>query len=116
MQSVNNRRKRVAKQKLSASTSKKSRTSRKRVLGFNSSKQIDAEWYYSLAEVETVVAAVLAELDTDPGAGITLAQSETGITLNVVSTEGDEYAVDVELTPEGDEIPGAAEGTDVEDE
>lgn len=101
MKPISNKRKVAAKKTLAAS--KKSGAQR-RVLGLNSSKQVDAEWYYNLADVETVIAAVLAELDTDPGAGITLEAADGGITLNVTSTEGEEYTVDVELTAEGDEV------------
>ena len=100
MRTVNKNQKLAAKQ---AATRAKSGTKSKKVLGLNASKQIDAQWYYSLDDVESIVAAVLAELDGDPGAGITLESSETGVVLNVTSTEGDEYSVDVDLTNEGDE-------------
>lgn len=106
MKSISKNRKATAKQKLSASKAKTT----KRVLGLNSSKSVDGETYYSLADVENVVAAVLAELDQDPGCGITLDSSETGITLNVVSSEGDEYTVDVDLDLEGDETAGDDDG------
>lgn len=105
MKSVTSARKTAAKQTLAASKTNKPT---RRVLGLNASKKIDAEWYYNLSDVETVVAAVLAELDSDPGAGISLDSSETGIVLNVTTSEGDEYTVDVELTSEGDEAPEAA--------
>lgn len=94
-------------QKLAARA--KSITKSRKVLGLNASKQIDTQWYYSLDDVESIVAAVLAELDEDPGAGIILGSSETGVVLNVTSTEGDEYSVDVDLTNEGDEGDEAAE-------
>ena len=102
MKPISNKRKVAAKKTLAAS---KKPTAKRRVLGLNSSKQVDAEWYYSLVDVETVIAAVLAELDTDPGAGITLESADGGITLNITSTEGEEYTVDVELATEGDETP-----------
>lgn len=108
MKSVTKTRKQAAKQKLAASKSTR------RVLGLNSAKKVDAEWYYSLADIETVVASILSELDSDPGAGITLESSDTGIVLNVVSSEGDEYTVDVDLGTEGDEA--AEDVEDVEEE
>lgn len=115
MKQVSNKRKMAAKKALNASKAAK-KTARK-VLGLNSSKQIESEWYYSIADIETVVASILAELDTDPGAGITLESSDTGITLNVISSEGEEYTVDVELTAEGDEASDAAtEDEPAEDE
>lgn len=105
MKSVTSSRKKAAK--LNASKKNPNR----KVLGLNSAKKEDAEWYYNLTDVETVVAAVLAELDNDPGAGITLEASDTGITLNVMPSEGDEeYTVDVDLVSEGDEAPETAEG------
>lgn len=109
MKAVTSKRKQMAAQKLSAS--KTTRTPR-RVLGLNSSKQVDSEWYYSLTDVETVVAAVLEQLDEDPGAGITLEPGENGIVLNVISSEGEEFTVDVDIETEGDETPEAAEGED----
>lgn len=107
MKPITPKRKQAAKQNLMASKASKRKP---KVLGLNSSRQVDAEWYYSLGDIETVTAAILAELDTDPGAGITLESSEGGIILNVVSSEGDEYTVEVELITEGDEAPEAAEG------
>lgn len=74
----------------------------RRVLGLNSSKQVDGTWYYDLNDMETVVAAVLSELDNDPGAGITLEASDDGIVLNVTSTEGEEFTVEVDLDSEGE--------------
>lgn len=87
----------------------------RKVLGLNSAKQVDSEWYYNLSDMETVVAAVLAELDNDPGAGITLDSTEAGIVLNVVGSEGDEYTVDVELVSE-EEGEVSEEETEVEEE
>lgn len=107
MQNVSTKRKVAAKQTLAAS--KAIATPKRKVLGLNASKQVDGEWFYSLSDVENVVAAVLSEIDTDPGAGITLAANDTGVTLNVVSSEGDEFTVDVELTAEGDETPAEEE-------
>lgn len=71
----------------------------------NAAKQVEGEWFYSLSDVETVVAAVLEELDKDNGAAITLEASETGIMLNVTSSEGEEFTVPVDLGIEGDEAP-----------
>lgn len=71
----------------------------------NAAKQVEGEWFYSLGDVETVVAAVLEELDKDNGAAITLEASETGIMLNVTSSEGEEFTVPVDLGIEGDEAP-----------
>lgn len=112
--------KNVSKQRKAKASTKKlnsSRTTKKtarRVLGLNSAKQVEGEWFYSLGDVESVVAGVLAELDSDPGAGITLEASDTGIVLNVTPTDGDEYQVDVDLGIEGDET-GEVE-VDVEEE
>ena len=71
----------------------------------NAAKQVEGEWFYSLGDVETVVAAVLEELDKDNGAAITLEAGETGIILNVTSSEGEEFTVPVDLGIEGDEAP-----------
>lgn len=83
------------------------KTKGKRVLGLNSAKQEAGEWFYTLTDMESVVAAVLDELDQDPGATITLEASETGIQLNVTTSDGEEVAVDVDLDIEGDETPDA---------
>lgn len=112
MKSISKQRKVAAKRTLAASK----KTATRRVLGLNSAKQVDSEWYYSLSDIETVIAAVLAELDTDPNAGITLDTSDTGIVLNVVSGEGEEYTVDVDLVTEGDETPEGEESTEDEEE
>jgi hypothetical protein len=103
MKPVSTRRKQASKQSLSASRTPGKKT--RKVLGLNASKQIDGEWFYSLGDIETVVAAVLSEIDSDTGAGITLAASETGITLNVVSSDGDEFEVEVPLDSEGEGTP-----------
>lgn len=105
MKSVTRARKTAAKAAMNASK----KSAQRKVLTLNSSRQVDSEWYYSLSDMEQVVAAVLAELDTDPGAAITLDNNEAGVVLNVTSTDGDEFTVDVELDTEGDEVPEAAE-------
>jgi hypothetical protein len=66
----------------------------------NSSKTIDEVTYYSLADVESVVAAVLSEVSSDPTVGITLEAADTGVILNCVTENGDEYAVDIDLESE----------------
>lgn len=66
----------------------------------NSSKEVEGVVYYSLEDMEVVVQAILAELSSDPSIGVTLEPSETGITLNCVPQDGDEYAVDVDLNSE----------------
>lgn len=79
----------------------------------NSSKEVEGTVYYSLEDVEIIVQAVLAELSSDPNIGITLAPSETGVTLNCVPESGDEYAVDVDLnteTLEDEEAPADPAG------
>lgn len=93
------------------------KSTKSRILGLassrrrlNSSKTIDEVTYYSLADVESVVAAVLSEVSSDPTVGITLESADTGITLNCVTENGDEYAVDVDLDSEdaavaGEDIP-----------
>lgn len=90
----------------------------RRVLGLNSSKQVEGTWYYDLNDMETVVAAVLSELDNDPGAGITLEAGDNGIVLNVTSTEGEEFTVDVDLESEGEgePVPADTEGAPAEEE
>ena len=110
MKNVSKKRKNAARTKMNSS--RKAAMRGRKVLGLNSSKQVDGEWYYSLADVEEVVASVLDQLDSDPGAGITLEPSETGIVLNVVPSDGDEFQVEVELGAEGDETPEAGEGDD----
>ena len=77
----------------------------------NSSKKIDEVTYYSLNDLETVIEAVLNEVAADPTVGITLADTEAGITLNCVTEEGEEYEVAVELASEdfNEEAPAAEE-------
>ena len=96
---------------------KKTGSTKSRLLGLdssrrklNSSKTIDEVTYYSLADVESVVAAVLSEVSSDPAVGITLEAADTGVTLNCVTEAGDEYTVDVDLESED----AAAEGEDEE--
>ena len=88
---------------------KKNGTTKSRLLGLdssrrklNSSKTVDEVTYYSLADVESVVAAVLSEVSSDPTVGITLEAADTGVTLNCVPEAGDEYTVDVDLESEGE--------------
>lgn len=83
------------------------KSTKSRILGLassrrrlNSSKTIDEVTYYSLADVESVVAAVLSEVSSDPTVGITLEAADTGVILNCVAENGDEYAVDVDLESE----------------
>lgn len=114
MKNVSKQRKAAAKKAKLNSSKAAVKTPARRVLGLNSAKQDNGEWFYSLSDVESVVAGVLAELDSDPGAGITLEASDTGITLNVTPSEGDEYQVEVDLGVEGDEA--ASEGTESEDD
>lgn len=77
-------------------------SSARRTGNLNSAKRIDAAWYYSLDDVENVVSAVLDELNKDNGAAITLEATDTGIALNVTSSEGDDTVVDVDLGIEGE--------------
>ena len=96
---------------------KKTGSTKSRLLGLdssrrklNSSKTVDEVTYYSLADVESVVAAVLSEVSSDPTVGITLGAADTGVTLNCVTEAGDEYTVDVDLESED----AAAEGEGAE--
>lgn len=114
MKNVSKNRKQSAKTKMNAS--KQAAAKGRKVLGLNSSKQVEGEWYYSLSDMEEVVASVLEQLDEDPGAGITLEPSETGVLLNIVPSDGDEFQVEVELNAEGDETPEAEEGEVSEEE
>lgn len=88
-----------------------SKATKSRLLGLdssrrklNSSKTVDEVTYYSLADVETVIASVLSEVSSDPTVGITLSAADTGITLNCVNENGDEYTVDVDLESEDDDV------------
>jgi len=90
----------VAKKAVKMNSSKKKNN--RRVLGLNSAKQVEGTWYYDINDMETVVAAVLNEIDSDPGAAITLEPSDTGIILNVTSSEGEEFTTEVELISEGE--------------
>lgn len=84
----------------------------------NSSKKIDEVTYYSLNDLETVIEAVLNEVAADPTVGITLADTEAGITLNCVTEEGEEYEVAVELASEdfNEEAPAAEEEVAIEED
>lgn len=89
------------------------KSTKSRILGLassrrrlNSSKTIDEVTYYSLADVESVVAAVLSEVSSDPTVGITLEAADTGVILNCVTENGDEYAVDVDLESEDAAVAG----------
>lgn len=81
---------------LKLDSSKKSR--------LNSSRTVDEVTYYSLNDVETIVQSVLAEMASDPTVGVTLSESETGISLNCVNEEGEEYTVEVELENEDGDV------------
>lgn len=70
----------------------------------NSSKTVDEVTYYSLADMETVIASVLSEVSSDPTVGITLSAVDTGIVLNCVNEDGDEYTVDVDLESEDGDV------------
>lgn len=89
------------------------KSTKSRILGLdssrrrlNSSKTIDEITYYSLADVESIVAAVLSEVSSDPTVGITLEAADTGVILNCVAENGDEYAVDVDLESEDAAVAG----------
>lgn len=66
----------------------------------NSSKEIEGTVYYSLEDVEIITQAILAELSSDPSIGVTITPSDTGVVLNCVPENGDEYTVDVDLNTE----------------
>lgn len=90
-----------SKKKMNSSTKKHPK---RRTLKFNSAKQIDAEWFYTLSDMETVVQAVLEVLDKDEGASIVLEGTDTGVALMVTSSEGEETSIPVDLNIEGDEL------------
>lgn len=77
----------------------------------NSSKTVDEVTYYSLADVESVIATVLETVSEDPSVGITLEAGENGIILNCINDAGDEFTIDVDLESED-----AAPVDDVADE
>lgn len=66
----------------------------------NSSKTVDEVTYYSLADVESVIATVLETVSEDPSVGITLEAGENGIILNCINDAGDEFTIDVDLESE----------------
>lgn len=70
----------------------------------NSSKTIDEITYYSLEDVETIIEAVLNEMAQDPSIGVELEATETGVKLNCITEDGNNYEVDVELDTEDDAI------------
>lgn len=83
------------------------KSSKSRLLGLdsnrrklNSSRTVDEVTYYSLADVESIIAAVLSEVSSDPTVGITLEPADTGVILNCINESGDEYTVDVDLDSE----------------
>lgn len=78
----------------------------------NSSKTIDEITYYSLEDVETIIEAVLNEMAQDPSIGVTLESTETGVKLNCITEDGEDYEVDVEL----DNEDGAVEEEVADDE
>lgn len=77
----------------------------------NSSKEVEGTVYYSLEDVEVIIQSILAELSSDPTIGVTLSPSDTGVVLNCVPENGEEYSVDVDLDTEtiaedgGEEVP-----------
>lgn len=66
----------------------------------NSSREVEGTVYYSIEDVEVITQAILAELSSDPSIGVTITPSDTGVTLNCVPENGDEYTVDVDLETE----------------
>ena len=78
----------------------------------NSAKTIDEITYYSLEDVETIIEAVLNEMAQDPSIGVTLESTETGVKLNCITEDGEDYEVEVEL----DNEDGAVEDDETVDE
>ena len=76
----------------------------------NSSKEVEGTVYYSLEDVEVITQAILAELSSDPSIGVTITPSDTGVVLNCVPENGDEYTVDVDLNTETLADEESAEG------
>ena len=74
--------------------------SSKKKENLNSSKEFEGTVYYSLEDVEIITQAILAELSSDPSIGVTITPSDTGVVLNCVPENGDEYTVDVDLNTE----------------
>ena len=81
--------------------------SSKKKENLNSSKEFEGTVYYSLEDVEIITQAILAELSSDPTIGVTITPYDTGVVLNCVPENGDEYTVDVDLNTEtlADEEP-----------
>jgi len=79
-------------------------SSKKDEQNLNSSKVIDETAYYSLEDVETIIEAVLNEMAQDPSIGVTLESTETGVKLNCITEDGEDYEVDVELDTEDDAV------------
>lgn len=75
-------------------------SSKKKKESLNSSKEVEGTVYYSLEDVEVITQAILAELSSDPSLGVTITPSDTGVVLNCVPENGDEYTVDVDLSTE----------------
>lgn len=75
-------------------------SSRDQEQNLNSAKTIDEITYYSLEDVETIIEAVLNEMAQDPSIGVTLESTETGVKLNCITEDGEDYEVDVELDNE----------------
>jgi len=102
---------------------KKPASSKSKLLGLNSSrkklnssKTVDEVTYYSLADVEAIAASILSEVSADPTVGITIEASDTGVVLNCITENGDEYTVDVDLESEDgmDAADAAAEELDMD--
>lgn len=85
-------------------------SSKKKKKNLNSSKEFEGTVYYSLEDVEIITQAILAELSSDPSIGVTITPSDTGVVLNCVPENGDEYTVDVDLNTETLAEDAAAEG------
>ena len=88
--------------------------SSKKKENLNSSKEVEGTVYYSLEDVEIITQAILAELSSDPSIGVTITPSDTGVVLNCVPENGDEYTVDVDLNTETLAEEETAEGGEPE--
>lgn len=84
--------------------------SAKKKENLNSSKEFEGTVYYSLEDVEVITQAILAELSSDPTIGVTITPSDTGVVLNCVPENGEEYTVDVDLNTETLAEDATAEG------
>jgi len=91
-------------------------SSKKDEQNLNSSKIIDEVAYYSLEDVETIIEAVLNEMAADPSIGVTLESTETGVKLNCITEDGDDYEVDVELDNEDGALEEDETAEDVADD